>query len=114
MEAVKVTAEADEEVLCPCSMSCRPCPPMRANVNIACLSSKTDGDPRLDVLDIGARLRLIVIKHLEDDELSTNRKKKRIERDRPDGKGPRLGQSFGHIWRHKGHGEHDAHIASEL
>jgi hypothetical protein len=80
MEAVEVTAEADEEVLCPCSMSCRPCPPMRANVNIACLSSKTDGDPRLDVLDIGARLRLIVIKHLEDDELSTNRKKKRIER----------------------------------
>ncbi|KAJ6859059.1 hypothetical protein NC652_041381 [Populus alba x Populus x berolinensis] len=42
-------------------------------------------------------------------------KNKRIERlDRPDGKGPRLGQSFGHVWRHKGHGEHDAHIASEL
>ncbi|KAL9382441.1 hypothetical protein Peur_025476 [Populus x canadensis] len=80
MEAVKVTAEADEEVLCPCSMSCRPCPPMRAIVNIACLSSKTDGDPH--------------------DELSTNRKKKRIESwlDRP-GKGPRLGQSFGHLWR---------------
>lgn len=53
MESVKVTAEADEEVLCPCSMSCRPCPPMRAIVNIACPSSKTDGDPRLDVLDIG-------------------------------------------------------------
>ncbi|KAG6737848.1 hypothetical protein POTOM_059379 [Populus tomentosa] len=53
MEAVKVTAEADEEVFCPRPLSCRPSPPMRAIVNIACLSSKTDGDPRSDVLDIG-------------------------------------------------------------